>query len=179
MRQHVPSMKKDGSSTNATAATVGYEAAPWQMADALRGSMDAADHNHVVLGMTFLRYISDAFEAQHAHLEAEEAEGADQEDPEECRALNISWVQTEACWPHLNAQARQPTIGQLVDDATSGIERDAPALKGALPRDYVRPALGKSRLRRLIHLIRSTGIGDAFPQALQTDAVPEVSGVRR
>ena len=86
------------------------------MADALRGSMDAAEYKHVVLGLSFLKYISDAFEERHAQLEREQAEGADPEDPDEYRAESIFWVSREARWGHLKAQARQPTIGQLVDD---------------------------------------------------------------
>ena len=123
------------------------------MADALRGSMDAAEYKHVVLGLIFLKYISDAFEEQHAKLEAEKAQGADPEDPDEYRALSIFWVPPEARWSHLKAQAKQPTIGQLVDDAMSGIERDNASLKGVLPKDYARPALDKQRLGQLIDLI--------------------------
>src|SRR5574341_2490565 len=109
-------------------ANVGYEAELWQMAAALRGSMDAAEYKHVVLGLIFLKYISDAFEAQHVQLEAEQAQGADPEDPDHYRALNIFWVPSEARWARLKAQDRQPTIGQLVDNAMAGIERDKPAL---------------------------------------------------
>ena len=97
-------------------ATVGYEAELWQMADALRGSMDAAEYKHVVLGLIFLKYISDAFEELHGKLVAEKAQGADPEDPDEYRgaAHPVFWVPPEARWPHLKAQARQSTIGQLV-----------------------------------------------------------------
>jgi type I restriction-modification system DNA methylase subunit len=109
------------------------------MADALRGSMDAAEYKHVVLGLIFLKYISDAFAEQHGRLEAERAQGADPEDPDEYRAHNIVWVPPEARWAHLKAQARQPMIGQLVDDAMAGIERDNPALKGVLPRTTCGP----------------------------------------
>jgi len=142
-------------------ANVGYEAELWQMADALRGSMDAAEYKHVVLGLIFLKYISDAFEEQHAKLEAEKSQGADTEDPDEYRALNIFWVPPEARWSHLKAQAKQPTIGQLVDDAMSGIERDNVSLKGVLPKDYARPALDKQRLGQLIDLISNIRVGDA------------------
>jgi type I restriction enzyme M protein len=142
-------------------ANVGYEAELWQMADALRGSMDAAEYKHVVLGLIFLKYISDAFEEQHAKLEAEKSQGADPEDPDEYRALSIFWVPPEARWSHLKAQAKQPTIGQLVDDAMSGIERDNASLKGVLPKDYARPALDKQRLGQLIDLISNIRIGDA------------------
>jgi type I restriction enzyme M protein len=142
-------------------ANVGYEAELWQMADALPGSMDAAEYKHVVLGLIFLKYISDAFEEQHTRLEAEKAQGADPEDPDEYRALNIFWVPPEARWWHLKAQAKQPTIGQLVDDAMSGIERDNPSLKGVLPKDYTRPGLDKPRLGQLIDLISNIKVGDS------------------
>src|ERR671919_340547 len=153
-------MAKQKSSKSSNGANVGYEAELWQMADALRGSMDAAEYKHVVLGLIFLKYISDAFEEQHAKLEAERAQGADPEDPDEYRALNIFWVPPEARWSHLKAQAKQPTIGQIVDDAMAGIERDNPSLKGVLPKDYARPALDKRRLGQLIDLISNIGLGD-------------------
>src|SRR2546428_2895662 len=123
--------------------------------------MDAAEYKHVVLGLIFLKYISDAFEEQHAKLEAEQAQGADPEDPDEYRALNIFWVPREARWAHLKAQAKQPTIGQLVDDAMAGIERDNPSLKGVLPKDYARPALDKQRLGQLIDPVRHISAGEA------------------
>ena len=143
-----------------TGATTGYEAELWQMADTLRGSMDAAEYKHVVLGLIFLKYISDAFEERHARLEGEKKQGADPEDPDEYRAENIFWVPPEARWMHLKAQAKQPTIGQFVDDAMSGIERDNPALNNVLPKDYARPALDKQRLGQLIDLISNIKIGD-------------------
>ncbi len=146
-------------------ATVGYEAQLWQMADALRGSMDAAEYKHVCLGLLFLKYISDAFEEQHAKLVAERAQGADPEDPDEYRALNIFWVPAEARWAHLKAQAKQPTVGRLVDDAMAGIERDNPALKGVLPKDYARPALDKERLGQLIDLVSNIRVGDEVSRA--------------
>ena len=102
---HVPKAKQRSTALTNDGATVGYEARLWQMADALRGSMDAAEYKHVVLGLIFLKYISDAFEAQHAQLEAEQAQGADPEDPDEYRALNIFWVPPEARWARLKADA--------------------------------------------------------------------------
>jgi type I restriction enzyme M protein len=145
--------KKTAKKKNSNGANVGYEAQLWQMADALRGSMDAAEYKHVVLGLIFLKYISDAFEEQHAKLEAERAQGADPEDPDEYRALSIFWVPPEARWSYLKSQAKQPKIGELVDDAMSGIERDNPSLKSVLPKDYARPGLDKQRLGQLIDLI--------------------------
>jgi type I restriction enzyme M protein len=146
---------------NNAAANVDYESELWQMADALRGSMDAAEYKHVVLSLIFLKYISDAFEEQRAKLETERAMGADPEDPDEYRALNIFWAPPEARWSHLKSQAKQPTIGQLVDDAMAGIERDNVSLKGVLPKDYARPALDKQRLGQIIDLISNIKVGDA------------------
>ncbi|MDW8367237.1 MAG: class I SAM-dependent DNA methyltransferase, partial [Abditibacteriales bacterium] len=157
--------KNNAKATETSGATVGYEAELWRMADALRGSMDAAEYKHVVLGLIFLKYISDAFEELHRKLEAERAEGADPEDPDEYRAVNIFWVPPEARWSYLKSQARQPTIGQLVDDAMAGIERDNPALKGVLPKDYARPALDKARLGQLIDLISNIRVGDEEARA--------------
>jgi type I restriction enzyme M protein len=116
--------------------TVGFEAKLWQAADALRNNMDAAEYKHVALGLIFLKYISDAFEAKHAELESQRAEGADPEDPDEYRADNIFWVPPEARWAYLKGIAPQPTIGQIVDAAMDAIERDNPSLKSVLPKDY-------------------------------------------
>lgn len=142
-------------------ATIGYEAQLWQMADALRGSMDAAEYKHVVLGLIFLKYISDAFEEHHQKLEAEQSEGADPEDPDEYRAFNIFWVPPEARWERLKQSARQPNIGQIVDTAMEAVERDNPSLKGVLPKDYARPALDKQRLGQLIDLVSNIRVGDS------------------
>src|SRR3989442_13676832 len=90
---------------NDPAANLGFEAKLWQAADALRNNMDAAEYKHVVLGLIFLKYISDAFEAKHSELDAERANGADPEDPDEYRANSIFWVPKEARWSHLKARA--------------------------------------------------------------------------
>ncbi len=141
-------------------ATVGYEAELWAMANTLRGSMDAAEYKHVVLGLIFLKYISDAFEERRAAILAEWGEDA-AEDRDEYLADNIFWVPAEARWEKLRAGARQPEIGQFVDDAMSGIERDNPMLKDVLPKDYARPVLDKQRLGQLIDLISNIRVGDA------------------
>ncbi len=135
------------------------------MADALRGSMDAAEYKHVVLGLLFLKYISDAFEEQRARLEAERALGADPEDPDEYRAVNVFWVPPQARWAGLRALARQPEIGQRIDAAMDAIERDNPSLKGVLPKEYTRPTLDKTRLGQLIDLISNIKVGDADARA--------------
>ena len=156
-----PKTEPSDSPAEIQGATTGHEAELWRMADALRGSMDAAEYKHVVLGLIFIKYISDAFEEMHARLEAEQDEGADPEDPDEYRAENIFWVPPEARWSGLEAQARQPAVGRLVDDAMGVIERDNPALKEVLPRDYARPALDKQRLGQLIDMISNIRVGDA------------------
>jgi type I restriction enzyme M protein len=149
--------------SNSNGANVGHEAELWKMADALRGSMDAAEYKHVVLGLIFLKYISDAFEELHTKLEAEKKQGADPEDPDEYRAKGIFWVPPEARWPHLKAQAKQPTIGQIVDDAMAGIERDNPSLEAVLPKDYARPALDKTRLGQIIDLVSNISFTSPLP----------------
>ena len=131
------------------------------MADALRGSMDAAEYKHVVLGLIFLKYISDAFEEAHARLTAETDDGADPEDPDEYRGDNIFWVPPEGRWPALQAQARQPNIGQQVDNAMLAIERHNPALKDVLPKDYARQSLDQTRLGQVIDLVSNIKVGDA------------------
>ena len=142
------------------------------MADALRGSMDAAEYKHVVLGLIFLKYISDAFEEAYARLEAEIDEGADPEDPDEYRAQSIFWVPQEARWTRLQSEARQPTIGRAVDDAMSAIERDNPALKDVLPKDYARPALDKTRLGQVVDMVSNIRVGGADARA--TDVLGSV-----
>jgi len=139
--------------------TQGVEAKLWAMADALRNNMDAAEYKHVVLGLIFLKYISDAFEAKHAELEAQKAQGADPEDPDEYRAASIFWVPEKARWSHLKNSAPQSTIGAIVDEAMAEIERGNPSLKGVLPKDYARPGLDKQRLGQLINLVSNVGLG--------------------
>jgi type I restriction enzyme M protein len=148
-----------------TSTAIGFEPKLWAAADALRNNMDAAEYKHVVLGLIFLKYISDAFEAKHAELESQRTEGADPEDPDEYRAVSIFWVPKEARWAHLRASAPQPKIGTIVDDAMSAIERDNPSLKGVLPKDYARPGLDKQRLGQLINMISDLGLGSPADRA--------------
>jgi type I restriction enzyme M protein len=153
---------------NGNGANLGFEAKLWAAADALRNNMDAAEYKHVVLGLIFLKYISDAFEAKHAELDAQRAQGAEPEDPDEYRAVNIFWVPPEARWAYLKSMAPQPTIGQLVDDAMSAIERDNASLKGVLPKDYARPGLDKQRLGQLINLVSDIALGAPAERAKDT-----------
>ena len=148
-----------------TSTAIGFESKLWAAADALRNNMDAAEYKHVVLGLIFLKYISDAFEAKHDELEAQRAQGADPEDPDEYRAASIFWVPKEARWAHIRANAPQPKIGTVVDDAMAAIERDNPSLKGVLPKDYGRPGLDKQRLGQLINLVSDIGLGDPASRA--------------
>ena len=143
-----------------TSANLGFEDKLWKAADALRSNMDAAEYKHVVLGLIFLKYISDTFEEQHTRLEAERDQGADPEDPDEYRAANTFWVPKEARWAFLLASAKQPAIGKTVDDAMLAVERDNPSLKGVLPKDYAHPRLDKQRLGQLIDMIGNIGLGD-------------------
>ncbi len=154
-------MKRAETTAAGNGANVGYETELWRMADALRGSMDSAEYKHVALGLLFLKYVSDAFEELHAELETRQPAGADPEDPGAYLAKNIFWVPREARWAWIRDQARQPTVGQLVDEAMTGIERDNPSLKGVLPRDYARLALDKHRLGQLIDLVSTIRVGDA------------------
>jgi type I restriction enzyme M protein len=154
-------MAKDTSTpAKGNGANLGFETELWRAADALRSNMDAAEYKHVVLGLIFLKYISDAFEEKHAALEAEKGSGADPEDPDEYRAVNIFWVPPEARWSNLRNRAKDPMIGKIVDDAMLAIERDNPTLKGVLPKDYAHPRLDKQRLGQLIDLIGNIGLGD-------------------
>src|SRR3954454_17325690 len=140
---------------NGNGATLGFEATLWHAADKLRNNMDAAEYKHVVLGLIFLKYISDTFEEHHAKLAAGKGDyaGANPEDPDEYKAENVFWVPKEARWSHLQANAKQSNIGKIVEDAMVAIERANQRLKGALPKDYARPALDKNRLGELIDLI--------------------------
>lgn len=144
---------------NSSSARLGFEETLWKAADEQRGHMDAADYKHVVLGLIFLKYISDAFEEIYNKLK--EDEYADPEDRDEYLAENIFWVPFEARWFYLQSNAKKPEIGQLVDDGMVAIEKENPSLKGVLPKDYGRPDLDKTLLGRLIDLISTIGLGDA------------------
>jgi type I restriction enzyme M protein len=143
---------------NNTGANLGFEDKLWAAADKLRGNMDAAEYKHVVLGLIFLKYISDAFLEKFNALKQDKH--ADPEDKDEYLADNIFWVPPEARWDYLRNNARRPEIGTLVDDAMAAIEHDNKTLKGVLPKDYARPALDKARLGEIIDLIATIGLGD-------------------
>jgi type I restriction enzyme M protein len=138
---------------------LGFEATLWQAADKLRGNLDAAEYKHVVLGMIFLKYISDAFDEARAEI-VKDPEG-DPEDRDEYASRNVFWVPLAARWEFLQAKAKDPDIGKLLDDAMDAIEHDNRQLKDVLPKQYARPALDKRRLGELIDLIGTIGLGGA------------------
>ena len=143
---------------NGNGSALGFEADLFKAADKLRGNMEPSDYKHVALGLIFLKYISDAFEAKHKALLAEDAQAA--EDKDEYLADNVFWVPKEARWSHLQAGAKLPSIGTLIDDAMRAIEKDNESLKGVLPKDYARPALHKVMLGELIDLISGIALGE-------------------
>ena len=141
-----------------TNGDLNFEAKLWQAADKMRNNMDAAEYKHVVLGLIFLKYISDAFSELYQKLS--NTKGADAEDPDEYQADNIFYVPKKARWDYLQNNAKQPTIGKLIDDAMDEIEKDNVGLKGVLPKNYAREGLDKQRLGELIDLIGTIGLGD-------------------
>jgi len=132
----------------------------WKAADKLRKNIDAAEYKHVVLGLIFLKYISDAFEELYARLKAEEELGADPEDRDEYKAENVFFVPQEARWSFLLSKAKQPDIGKYVDEAMDAIEKENPSLKGVLPKVYARQNLDPTGLGELIDLIGNIALGD-------------------
>lgn len=152
--------KKVTTTKNGSGANVGFEDTLWQAADKLRSNMDAAEYKHVVLGLIFLKYISDSFEEMHAKLAAQKATGADPEDPDEYLADNVFWVPKEARWSFLLANAKSPKIGVLIDEAMIAIEKSNTSLRGVLPKDYARESLDKTRLGGLVDLIGNIPVGD-------------------
>ncbi len=133
----------------------------WAAADKLRSNMDAAEYKHVVLGLIFLKYISDAFNDLYEKLVSNEGEfeGADAEDPDEYLASNVFFVPEKARWQYLQDRAKQPELGKYIDDAMDAIEQINPPLKGILPKIYADPELNKQRLGELIDLIGTIGFG--------------------
>ena len=142
---------------NGNGATLGFETQLFLAADKLRKNLEPSDYKHVVLGLIFLRHISNAFEAKRAALLAEDPAAA--EDPDEYLAENVFWVPKEARWSHLQASAKQPAIGKLIDEAMAAIEAANPGLKGVLAKDYNRPALDKVMLGELIDLLSGVAVG--------------------
>lgn len=141
------------------AGAIGFEATLWSSADMLRGSMDASEYKHVVLGLIFLKYISDAFEELRAKLAADPE--CNPEDRDEYTAQNVFWVPKAARWSEIAAKAKSPQIGEIIDKAMLALEQDNPRLKNVLPKEYQRPSLGPTRLGGVVDLINTIGLGDA------------------
>ncbi len=135
----------------------------WKAADKLRKNIDAAEYKHVVLGLIFLKYISDSFEEHFAKLQAGLGDyaGSDPEDKDEYKAENIFYVPPESRWPHLVAHAKQPDIGKFADAAMDAIEKENPSLKGVLPKVFARQNLDPASLGGLIDLVSNIALGDA------------------
>jgi len=155
-------MAKKAAKKETTGANLGFEAKLWLAADKLRNNMDAAEYKHVVLGLIFLKYISDTFDEHHVKLIEGKGDyaGANPEDKDEYLAANVFWVPVEARWAQLQSRAKLPSIGKDVDDAMVALERDNPRLKGALNKNYGRADLDKHRLGELIDLIGSIELAD-------------------
>ena len=137
----------------------------WKAADKLRKNMDAAEYKHIVLGLIFLKYISDAFTELHQKLTEQIEEGADPEDRNEYKAEKVFYVPQKARWNYLLERAKLPTIGKDVDDAMDAIEADNPSLRGVLPKVYAQEKLDKSSLGGLIDLIASAVLGTKEAQS--------------
>lgn len=132
----------------------------WKTADKLRKNIDAAEYKHIVLGLIFLKYISDAFEELFAKLKSEEEQGADPEDRDEYKAENVFFVPQDARWSYLQSKAKQPEIGKFVDEAMDAIEKENASLKGVLPKVYARQNLDPTSLGELIDLVGNIALGD-------------------
>lgn len=164
-------MTNQAKSKNST-ANLGFEQKLWLAADKLRGTMDAADYKHTVLGLIFLKYISDSFETHRLWLDRKAADpsseyyvtseaqrNAVREDRDEYLSENVFWVPPETRWSSIQNNAKQPTIGKIIDDAMDLIERENPRIKGILPKNYARPDLDKTRLGELIDLMGTISVG--------------------
>jgi type I restriction enzyme M protein len=154
-------------------ANLGFEKKLWIAADKMRSNMDAAEYKHVVLGLIFLKYISDAFEEQAKKLDEAEADSKSEwyvkspvdrgylkGEREAYTKNNIFWVPEKARWKIIEEHAKKPEIGKIIDEAMDEIEKENPKLKGVLPKDYSRPALDKQKLGQLIDLIGTIGLGN-------------------
>lgn len=140
-------------------AELKFEDKLWVAADKLRGSMDASEYKNVVLGLIFLKYVSDSFEEKYEELTKDEY--ADPEDKDEYLADNIFWVPAEARWEKINRDAKTPKIGETIDEAMIAIEKENPSLKNVLPKNYSRTQLDKTRLGETVDLITNIKVGDS------------------
>jgi type I restriction enzyme M protein len=139
---------------------LGFEQKLWSAADKMRSNMDAAEYKHVVLGLIFLKYISDAFDEVYEELNKDPELNEEEDLLDLCKEKRIFYVPNKARWDYLQSNAKKPEIGELIDHAMDVIEKDNPSLKGVLPKNYARPALNKQRLGELMDLIGTIGLGD-------------------
>ena len=147
----------------ATSTTnVGFESQLWDAADKLRSNMDAAEYKHVVLGLIFLKYVSDSFTEKYEALKAEGY--GDEEDRDEYLADNVFWVPQEARWSYIKSYATSPEIGKVIDNAMEQIEKENESLKGVLTKNYSRPELDKTRLGELVTLFTNIEVGSSAAQ---------------
>lgn len=147
----------------ATSTTnVGFESQLWDAADKLRSNMDAAEYKHVVLGLIFLKYVSDSFTEKYESLKAEGY--GDEEDRDEYLADNVFWVPQEARWSYIKSYATSPEIGKVIDNAMEQIEKENESLKGVLTKNYSRPELDKTRLGELVTLFTNIEVGSSAAQ---------------
>ena len=137
----------------------------WKAADKLRKNMDAAEYKHVVLGLIFLKYISDAFEEQYQKLVSQISEGADPEDKNEYTAEKVFYVPPSSRWKWIQGRATLPTIGKDIDDAMDAIEKDNPSLRGVLPKVFAQEKLDKTSLGGLVNLVGSATLGTKEAQS--------------
>ena len=142
-------------------SNVGFEETLWATADKMRNNMDPAEYKHVVLGLIFLKYISDSFEEIYTQIKADpDYYEGQEEDKDAYVGESVFWVPKEARWEYLKSNAKKPEIGKMIDDAMIAIEKDNATLKGVLSKNYARPDLDKVRLGELIDLVGTIGLGD-------------------
>ena len=138
-------------------AIIGFEEKLWEAADKLRNNMDAAEYKHVILGLIFLKYVSDTFKEKYDQLLEEDPDFV--EDRDEYLAEGVFWVPENARWQYIAQHSKQAEIGQIVDAALDAIEKENDSLKGVLPKNYSRPELDKRILGEIIDLFTNINVG--------------------
>ena len=149
------------SQTRSNSAAINFEDSLWSAADKMRNNMDPGEYKHVVLGLIFLKYISDTFAEQRKKIMADpEYYDGLEEDRDAYTQDGVFWVHAQARWGYIQSNAKKPEVGKILDDAMIAIEKDNPSLKGVLAKNYARPDLDKVRLGELIDLMSTIGLGD-------------------
>jgi len=151
---------------NNSSANLGFEKKLWAAADKMRGNMDPSEYKHIVLGLIFLKYISDSFEQRRQEiLKSKKSFKGEEEDKDAYLMKNVFWVPKKARWVYIQDNAKSSDIGKIIDEAMIEIEKDNPSLKGVLSKDYARPAIDKTMLGEIIDLIGTIGLGDKESKA--------------